>query len=648
MRMYALKNGFRLSCVFCIVALFICPMILQTGIGGGQSNKGSVWSFSITRPDWYEKPSNYSELVYWYQQLELMFPDFIEVFKANELYNTGKVDGGYDVYYVRITNESRGLFKPEVLFLGSPHGDETVGTIGLYWFTHWFMRKTCTDEPSLLYSKDWLSWLLDNREIYIVISQNPFGFDKNRRLNSNGWDLNRESDYDGPGEPTGGIWGSTNGKTLRAFIDNHTIRVGCDFHGGVRMILYPWSSTYDAVYATSEISGKTYSHVPPDFHYFDVSSLRLAEYIGSYGGVLDEHSVGTIPDTVGYEAKGSIAPWAYGANVERHPQEDPFVQDEIFGNYPGTGILWLSPEMSKIKNPRRSAFGNDTIHRYGTEVRRFVLHQTDLAQPYVRWMTPVDKNIVLSTNDPSYTVRWQVNGSLVVDETVLHYYNDSSLQNLVFSSENKANAENVYLGGTGWDKASDGSTQPVTYEQTIHFPERGDYFVVAKAKVDQIYQHVIQSESYEDDSYLRLVQERTNESYVEQVHGSDGIEWVNGSVWWESSLVHIQVVENNTEFCIDKPTNALYVNNEEVLKHPLLKKPVVLGSIDVEVDVYADESFVNQVTFFVDNNMVGTDDKYPFSYSYDEKAFGIKEITVQVTYNNGVNNEKSISLFKLF
>ncbi|GAG68317.1 unnamed protein product [marine sediment metagenome] len=44
--------------------------------------------------DWYYKPSNYAELVGWYQNLESLYPGYLEVFKANELYGTGTVTGG--------------------------------------------------------------------------------------------------------------------------------------------------------------------------------------------------------------------------------------------------------------------------------------------------------------------------------------------------------------------------------------------------------------------------------------------------------------------------------------------------------------------------------------------------------------------------
>jgi len=103
---------------------------------------------STLGPDWYHKPINYAELVSWYEDLEDDYPDYIEVFKANELYETGTAAGGYDLYYVRITNEALGLHKPEVLFLGSPHGDEVVGGVGLFWFTDWLMRMAFTDETN--------------------------------------------------------------------------------------------------------------------------------------------------------------------------------------------------------------------------------------------------------------------------------------------------------------------------------------------------------------------------------------------------------------------------------------------------------------------------------------------------------------------
>jgi hypothetical protein len=497
-------------------------------------------------PDWYTKPTSYSQLVSWYQTLESNYPDYIEIFKANELYGTGIVYGGYDLYYVRITNENLGLYKPEVLFLGGPHGDETVGTIGLYWFTDWLMRMAFTDEIHEEFSKDYLQWIIDNREIYIEVSHNPYGFDHGpQRYDGHGWDLNREADYDGPGSPTGGIWASVPGKTLRQFIDHHLIRVGCDFHGGVRMLIYPWADTHSNVQGTSPISGASYGHAPPDFYFYDAEGLRVGDFIGDYGGNLYSGNIGPIRDLLWYSIKGGIAPWAYGADVETNPAEDPYVQDEIYGNYPGAGVLWISPEMSDIKNPSESSFGNDTIHRYGAEVRRFVLHQADLAQPYLRWQPGTIENDAEVEPDTSIPLNWQVNGSLVVDHTYIQWGNNPDpINNYSHTTSDYDEHAGDYYGGTGWDDAESGSTNGVTYSENILLSTPGDYYFVAKAQVDQIYANVLRPDVYGDNPYLRLLKERTNDDYYEMLVGSDGTEEIFGQTWWYSPILHVKVIND--------------------------------------------------------------------------------------------------------
>jgi hypothetical protein len=495
--------------------------------------------------DWYYKPESYDQLVGWYQDLESNFSNFIEVFKANEMYGTGQATGGYDLYYVRITNESTGFHKPEVLFLGGPHGDETVGTIGMYWFLDWFTRKAFTDEPCEEYSKEWLNWLVDNREIYFEVSHNPYGFDHGpQRYDGNGWDLNREADYDGPGDNTGGIWASENGQTLYRFINNHTIRTGCDIHGGTRMLLYPWASTYHDVVGTSPISGESYDGAPPDFYFYDAAGLRVGSYIGDGGGdgMLDESNVGTIDELIWYAVYGGIAPWAYAADVEANPQEDEYVEDETFGNYPGAGIMWYSPEMSYTKNPSESTFGNDTTDGWGWEMRRFILHQTDIAQPYVRWIgDTVDNHVTVEAGEP-IPLRWQVNGSMVVDHTSVQYGSDPDpVNNYDFMTGDYDEYAGDYVGGTGWENAMDGSTDGVVYMENISISEPGEYYFVAKAQVDQVYGDVLEPGEYGDDPYLRLIKERTNDSYYESLVGTDGLEEIVGQTWWHSPVIHVTV-----------------------------------------------------------------------------------------------------------
>ena len=498
--------------------------------------------------DWYYKPSSYAELVGWYQSLESLYPEYIELLKINEIYNTGIVDGGYDLYCVRITNESLGFHKPEVLFCGSPHGDETVGTIGMFWFADWLMRMAFTDEPSGNYSKEWLRWLIDNREIYFEISHNPYGFDHGpQRYDYNYWDLNREADYDGPGTPTGGIWGSVNGQTLRAFIDDHMIRAGCDFHGGTRMLLYPWTN-HNTVIGQSKVTNVSYYGAPPDFYFYDAAMLRVGDYMGDYGGNLYYGNIGPVYDVLYYIVYGAILCWAYGADVVTNPAEDVYVEDETFGNYPGAGIFWSAPEMSYTKNPLESYFGNDTVEGYGWEVRRFILHQTDIAQPYVRWMPASIENQVEVLPGTEIHLKWQVNGSLVVDHTFVKWGTDPDpVTNWDFQTVDYDDYAGKYLGGTGWDDAMNGETNGVTYDEPIVLNTPGVYYFTACAQVDQSYDTVVGSDVYGNSPYLRIVKERTNDSYYEARQCYDGLEEIQGQTWWHSPIIQITVLDGGEQ-----------------------------------------------------------------------------------------------------
>jgi len=268
--------------------------------------------------------------------------------------------------------------------------------------------------------------------------------------------------------------------------------------------------------------------------------------MGDYGGDLDKTSIGTIPDTVGYTVGGGIGPWAYGADVVKNPVEDQYVQDEVWGNYYGAGLLWLSPEMSYTKNPSQDTFGNDTIARYGAEVRRVILHQADLAQPYLRWQSGTIQEEAVVITDTPVNFTWQVNGSMVVDHTYLQYGNNPNpIQSWTYTTTDHDEHDGDYIGGTGWDNAMNGQTDGTTYLEQITFTVPGEYYFVAKAQVDQIYKNVLRPDVYLSNPYLRMIKERTNETYHEILQGSDGTEELIGQTWWYSPILHITVLPDN-------------------------------------------------------------------------------------------------------
>ena len=96
-----------------IVMLMLMNVLPAKGYSEDMKNKSTVLTQADRDngtlplgPDWYHKATSYAQLVSWYQALEQNYSNYLEVFKANQLYGTGTITGGYDDYYVRITNES--------------------------------------------------------------------------------------------------------------------------------------------------------------------------------------------------------------------------------------------------------------------------------------------------------------------------------------------------------------------------------------------------------------------------------------------------------------------------------------------------------------------------------------------------------------
>lgn len=489
----------------------------------------------------YKRPADYAELVSWYMNLEQNYSEYITVFKANEMYGTGVVNktggGSYDLYYVRVTNESLGFHKPEVFFCGGPHGHEKIGAIGLYWTLDWLMRHAfhpAYDCPERMY----LRWLLDNCEIYINVFHNPDGFDQNSRYDYLGRDLNREYDHNA----TLPVFASVNGQTMKAFVNDHLIRTTGFFHTGGRNILYPWQIEHPSSSGVSPISGVSYGQVPTDFYFFDAAYLLMGAYIGDYGGDLGPNQIGS-SYSMGFGDGGVSTSWGYAGNNLSHPVEDQYVE---MGPHLGAGILTTTLEMSPMGNPPESFYGNDTVDRFGAEVRRIVLYMTDIAQPSVHWNYETPEECIEIEPGDTLDVSWMVQGCLVVDNTSLQYGTDPDpIHNPMYFTSPNNNHSGDYYGGSYWDNAESGNTSPTIYTEGLTFPETGEYYLVAKAMVDQKYAELLRPDYYGNESYLRLIQERTNASFYESLNGADGIEVTSGQLWWYSPILHVRVTEKD-------------------------------------------------------------------------------------------------------
>jgi len=511
----------------------------------------------------YTVPTDYDTFVQWWQDLETQYPGYLQMLSPNQAYGLGQVPSStahlpYDLWMVRLTNESVAGPKPEAFFMGNPHGDERAGPIGAYWFVDWILRHATNDSWNTPYD-DWLNWLLDHREVYFLVSHNPDGFDRIRRCDALNIDLNREADHDGPegagscpvGAPA--VFSTVQGQTVARFMEEHQIRAGMDFHGGIRALLYPWGSTRGAVTAVSPVTSFTWEYAPPDFAFFDVFSHRMGDYMLDFdyigntrlAGNFGPLNVGTPPGIVNYEAAGTYLAWGYGANTVAAPAEAPFVDN---GPYLGSGALWITPELSTNKNPPQAHYGGDITEGFGIDVRNMLLSMIDIAQPYARWHPSGASDGVTVEAGGYANLAWQVNGSLVVDDTYVVWGTDPDpVGNPQGSSPHQTTYAGQYFGGTGWEGANKGTTTGFVWRESWRAPSTpGTYYVVARGKVDQRYAQVLRPDVYGSDSYLRIVKERTMPGWSEDILGADGLEHMEYTEWWDSEVLRIEVVPDAT------------------------------------------------------------------------------------------------------
>ena len=85
---------------------------------------------------------------------------------------------------------------------------------------------------------------------------------------------------------------------------------------------------------------------------------------------------------------------------------------------------------------------------------------------------------------------------------------------------------------------------------------------------------------------------------------------------------------------ITKPMKrSLYINNQWVRSWWIT---MIIGGIDIEVDAY-DEDGTDRVEFYIDKKLKSTDTTEPYTWMWDERAFGFRMIEVKA-YDNADNS----------
>ncbi len=404
---------------------------------------------------------DYNSMVTELEGFATAFPGLAEHWTAQDLYGLPTVpDGAVELehHILRITNESLGFDKPEVLMVGVQHGDEIVSL------------EVCLELARLLlesYGTDpWLTELVDRREIYFMPLVNPHGFNHGVRASpgtEGSEDMNRDHIYDrcDPGFCGDDVSLSTVGaRAIHEVARRHLFRVLLDYHGGIEIIIHPWGSPLHDM-------GNTES---PDDRIHNRLGLRMQSFGGPYNGL---SPVGTSTDLLG-AVHGPLDDSAYASSWDVANADATWPTD-------GWRAAAYTIEISNQKMPPVATLGGDadlltpggSEDGYVPKNLRVGLAAIDIAEPYLMW-TNRDSIPTTITASETVTVEWQVRGCFEVDETRVRFGNDVDPLN-TFSGQTAAQQQ---IAGT----PCFGS--PTTFSASVTFPSEGTYYLTPAARVD--------------------------------------------------------------------------------------------------------------------------------------------------------------------
>lgn len=189
-------------------------------------------------PEWDQYPT-FDAYLGIMEQFETDYPALCKIEKY------GESEQGRDLLVAKIS-DNVGTEEPEPGFFWTStlHGDETLGYMNSLHMIDYLCSNYSSDQT--------VKGIVDNIEVWIAPNCNPDGtyrggnstLDQAQRYNSNGKDLNRNFPC-----PSGKYGLSSNSrwedevKACMDFEDPRNFVLGCDIHGGMENVVYPWAYT---------------------------------------------------------------------------------------------------------------------------------------------------------------------------------------------------------------------------------------------------------------------------------------------------------------------------------------------------------------------------------------------------------------------
>lgn len=216
----------------------------------------------------------YNEIISELVDLEKTYPDLARVITY------GKSFGGRPLTLIKIASKNKGQTLPAIYIGGSIHGDEYLNIEDR--LPRWFLDQSETNGAVS-------SYLKRGGAIYIAPILNPDGYEKRKRSNSAGVDLNRDYTV-----KEAGVIGFKQPETASLYKllkedlaqDKRQLEVAMDYHCCIGALLYPWS-----------FKGPVLSQSDKDRH--AVVGQIMQSALGQ------EVKYGQTPVILGYSAKGT-------------------------------------------------------------------------------------------------------------------------------------------------------------------------------------------------------------------------------------------------------------------------------------------------------------------------------------------------------
>jgi hypothetical protein len=191
--------------------------------------------------------------------------------------------------------------EPAILWDANTHGDEKIGWAVAYEFLKYLLSNYGSN-PEVTY-------LVDNREIWICPMFNPDGYNNSSRYNASGTDMNRNWGWMWGEEasPGSAVMGERETRGLGNKLFNMPVAIWVSYHAGTECIPYPWSYTdYDTIPENHAINWLSAGY-----------SSRGNSYEYGQGSVVMYYINGSTKD-LGYGTMGAMA-WSIEVNYSKTP-----------------------------------------------------------------------------------------------------------------------------------------------------------------------------------------------------------------------------------------------------------------------------------------------------------------------------------------